>query len=401
MHPSGHYGMEATLPSTPSAMRGDIDATRIPPPSRLFSTTVAAFRAMQQTNGSQMDRGKNTPAPSMPVYNQSMAPTSTLPNQGSIPHIQPITTRTTNRDHKRFVKQFQSSATNITTSPQFTVNKSRPFQQIWNRLSQIRPPPIMPMMTLCGEGGSVTPQDPVVLELERDVSRLLAHAGVRCLGLQTNTNVDSIAQVVERNLTWMHGTPDWFKLMGILATKKVLQIVDPMSSSALVTGSSPLSTMEQGLPFQNARPIHEVCDNQPNTTEHDAEAQQISTPTMAYESETTVAVTEEDPKPSAPEKKRKRSTSKPQIEVGDNPTVSTNTEGSKVKDCSNTETPRKKKGKTTTSPKKTATPTVEVIDVDQEEPVAMPEPVAPPPSPASAEEKEKEEAADTQPIIID
>lgn len=226
--------------------------------------------------------------------------------------------------------------------------------------------------------------DPVMAELERDVSRVLAHTGVHCLGLDAHTNVDAIAHIVERNLHWMHRTHDWFKLVGLFATKKLLQLIHPNRTPAITDGFSCGTTMDMQttgiLPFVVPP---EAGAPQPEHTEADSET---AVPDAAATVSTDVpvvvpnqAVVQEE----GSDRKRKR-TAKPKVPVLKN--TDTDSTDEKVTE------PKVKKAKSTTPRKRSGPPPhVKVIDVDQaEEPVAEPGPLSPPPTPAMGDASQRD-----------
>lgn len=257
--------MEASVSSTASALRGDIDVHKIPPPSQLFQTTVSAYRKLQQ----QMERPQVASGHThlLAAPGMEAVPTSGVNHNNTLPVVQPITTRTIQRDHKRFLKKVQGT-NEVITSPHHTVTRHRPFQQMWNRLSTSWSPKVLvDTIPFHGAPSGVTgdSHDPVVQELTTDVARLVSHVGSRCLGLRNEEQTNAMTAIVKRNLDWMHQTPDWMKLVGLFATKRVLQGFSiPSSPSSEHTFSSspcPMMTDSNALPFLPAR-VHA-----PDTTE--------------------------------------------------------------------------------------------------------------------------------------
>lgn len=73
-------------------------------------------------------------------------------------------------------------------------------------------------------------EDQIIMrELDRDVARALVHTGGKALGIHPDElyNSPGLQKLVARNMQWFNQAPDWLKLAGLCAAKKLNGYLQP------------------------------------------------------------------------------------------------------------------------------------------------------------------------------
>jgi hypothetical protein len=150
--------------------------------------------------------------------------------------------KTNQKEHQRFMRQMKAvQQANSVSSLQHTASKHRPLQAMWQTIQKWRP---RVHDTVASNTTQMPMQDTAIHELESDVAHVIQAVGSRLLGTSEVASSEGMRQIVQRNLQWLHRSPDWVKLVSFCCMKRLKnQYFPPVSSSSTATSDTIMDTL--------------------------------------------------------------------------------------------------------------------------------------------------------------